>query len=126
MKLTWKTLIPVCLLFAFAAACKEAQLDDLTQEAQGVIEDARERAKELGQLSEDEIQKIWAVEYKTIRVPQTDLAVLDEKLSELGKDRWDCYHVSEEENGRVVYLKRRESNAFRYVTELLRIGALAL
>ena len=44
--------------------------------------------------------------------------------------RWDgsggeCYHVSEHEQGRVFYFKRRTSNAVAYLTNLLRVGAVA-
>ena len=125
MDTRWKRLIPVCLLLAFSAACEKAQLSDLEKEAKEVVDGARMKAKELGELSEEEIQKIWAIEYKTIRVSHTEQSVLDEKLNKLGKERWDCYHVSEDGEGRVFYLKRRESNALRYFTDLLRLGSWA-
>lgn len=125
MKVRWKRLVPSCLLFAFLPACGEAQLSELEKEAKEVIKEVRTRANELRELSDEEIRKIWAIEYRTIQVDYSDLTVLDEKLNELGKDRWDCYHVSENRQGRVFYLKRRESNALRYMTGLLRLGAFA-
>ena len=42
-----------------------------------------------------------------------------------GRERWECYHVSEHEQGRVFYFKRRTSNAVAYLTNLLRVGAVA-
>jgi len=100
-------------------------LNDLKGGAQEAIEDARTKAKELQELSAKELQEIWAIEYKTIRVRHSDLATLDEQLNELGQERWDCYHVSEDGEGRVFYFKRGKSNAIAYLTNLLRVGSIA-
>ena len=125
MRATLKNLIAACFLMVLSVACQEAPLDDLKEGAQEAIEDARTKAKELGELSEAELQEIWAIEYKTIKVTDSDLAVLDEQLNELGQERWDCYHVSEEGQGKVFYFKRRKSNAINYLTNLLRLGSIA-
>ena len=50
---------------------------------------------------------------------------VDERLNAMGRERWECYHVSEHEQGRVFYFKRRTSNAVAYLTNLLRVGAVA-
>ncbi len=118
-------LISVCLLIAISVGCQEAPLNDLKGGAQEAIEDARTKAKELQELSAKELQEIWAIEYKTIRVRHSDLATLDEQLNELGQERWDCYHVSEDGEGRVFYFKRGKSNAIAYLTNLLRVGSIA-
>ena len=54
-----------------------------------------------------------------------DLGDVDERLNAMGRERWECYHVSEHEQGRVFYFKRRTSNAVAYLTNLLRVGAVA-
>ncbi len=118
-------LISVCLLIAISVGCQEAPLNDLKGGAQEAIEDARTKAKELRELSAEELQEIWAIEYKTIRVMHSDLATLDEQLNELGQARWDCYHVSEDGEGKVFYFKRGKSNAIAYLTNLLRVGSIA-
>ncbi len=118
-------LISVCLLIAISVGCQEAPLNDLKGGAQEAIEDARTKAKELRELSAEELQEIWAIEYKTIRVTHSDLATLDEQLNELGQERWDCYHVSEDGEGRVFYFKRGKSNTIAYLTNLLRVGSIA-
>ena len=125
MRPTFKKLIPLYFLIAIPVACKETPLNDLKKGAQEAMEDAKVKAREWRELSEEELQNIWAIEYKTIKVTDSDLTELDEKLNELGKERWDCYHVSEEREGKVFYLKRRKSNAVRYLTDLLRLGSLA-
>ncbi len=100
-------------------------MDDLKGSAQEAIEDAREKARALRELSAEEFREIWAIEYKTIEVTHTDLAALDEQLNELGQERWDCYHVSETGEGKVFYFKRGKSNAMAYLTNLLRLGSIA-
>ena len=125
MRLTFKKLIPLYLLLAIPIACKEAPLNDLKKGAQEAIENAKVKAREWQELSEEELQRIWAIEYKTIKVAHSDLTELEEKLNKLGKERWDCYHVSEDREGKVLYLKRRKTNAARYLTDLLRLGSLA-
>ncbi len=119
------TLICVCFLLVISVGCQEAPLSDLTGGAQEAIEEARTRAQELRELSAEELKEIWAIEYKTIEVTHSDLAALDEQLNELGQERWDCYHVSETEEGKVFYFKRGKSNAIAYLTNLLRLGTIA-
>ena len=118
-------LISVCLLIAISVGCQEAPLNDLKEGAQEAIEDAQAKAKELRELSAKELQEIWAIEYKTIKVTHSELAAMDEQLNELGQERWDCYHVSEDAEGKVFYFKRGKSNAIAYLTNLLRVGSIA-
>ena len=100
-------------------------MNDLRGGAQDVIESARTKAQELGELSAEELQEIWAIEYKTLAVTPTDLAALDEQLNGLGQERWECYHVSEDGQVQVFYFKRRKSNAITNLTNLLRFGSIA-
>ncbi len=118
-------LISVCFLIAISVGCQEAPLDDLKGSAQDAIEDAREKARTLRELSAEELQAIWAIEYKTIKMTHSDLAAMDKQLNELGQERWDCYHVSEDAEGKVFYFKRGKSNAIAYLTNLLRLGVIA-
>ena len=116
-------LIQLCLLLVISVGCQEAPLNDLRGGAQDVIEGARTKAQELGELSAEELQAIWAIEYKTLEVTHADLAALDEQLNALGQERWECYHVSED--GQVFYFRRGKSNAIAYLTNLLRFGSIA-
>ena len=118
-------LIPLCLLLVISVGCQEAPLNDLKGGARDVIEGARKKAQELGELSAEELQAIWAIEYKTLEVTHADLAALDEQLNALGQERWECYHVSEDGQGKVFYFKRGKSTAIAYLTNLLRFGSIA-
>ena len=118
-------LIPLWFLLAISVGCQEAPLNDLREGAKDVIERARTKAQELGELSAEELQEIWAIEYKTLEVTHADLAALDEQLNALGEERWECYHVSEDGQGKIFYFKRRKSNAIANLTNLLRVGSIA-
>ena len=118
-------LIPLWFLLAISVGCQEAPLNDLREGAKDVIERARTKVQELGELSAEELQEIWAIEYKTLEVTHVDLAALDEQLNALGEERWECYHVSEDGQGKIFYFKRRKSNAIANLTNLLRVGSIA-
>ena len=118
-------LIALVVALGLAAGCQQAPLDDLRGGAQEVLDDARNRVEAIGELSTEELREIWAIEYRTVVVADADMATLDERLNALGQERWDCYHVSEQEDGTVFYLKRRKSNALAHLTNLLRLGAIA-
>ncbi len=112
------------LMIGFSSACNQVpmdSLDDLGREAHETIKNAERKGEELRELSEAEIGKLWAIEYTTIQVTGPDLETLDGKLNELGKQRWDCYYVSENKNGKTFYFKRRQSNTLRYLTGLLKL-----
>ena len=109
-----------------SAACRPASLDEARQNAQEVIDSARTRADELRTLSTEELREFWAIEYKSLEIAQSDLASADKLLNEFGRERWECYHVSDTERGRVFYFKRNNSHLTAYLTNLLRIGAIAL
>ena len=118
------TLIAVFVV-ALSVGCQEAPVIDLRGDAQEVIEGARIRADELRELSAGELQAFWAIEYSSLEVAHADLAGVDELLNEMGRERWECYHVGENGEGRVFYFKRSKSNATAYLTNLLRLGSMA-
>ena len=93
----------------------------LREGAQGILDDARTRANDVRELSAAELQALWA----SLEVAHADLGDVDERLNAMGRERWECYHVSEHEQGQVFYFKRRTSNAVAYLTNLLRVGAVA-
>ena len=116
-------LIPLLAVLALVPGCREASLDDLRGDAQDVLDGARNRAQAIGELSADELSEIWAIEYRTLLVPHADLGTLDETLNALGQERWECYHVSDEPQGKMFYFKRPKSTAVANLTHLLRLGA---
>ena len=126
MRVIFRKLILICLLTAISVACQKAPLDDLKEGAQEAIEEARAKARELQGLSQEELQTIWAIEYKTVEVAHSELAALDAKLNKLGQERWDCYHVTGDGQRQIFFFKRRKSKAIDHLTNLLRLAAIAL
>ncbi len=120
-----RTMLIAVFVTALSVGCQQAPLTDFREDAQEVIEGARERADEWRQLSAEELQELWAIEYTSREVAHADLARADELLTEMGRERWDCYHVSENEQERIFYFKRNKSNLTAYLTNLLRLGAIA-
>ena len=117
-------LIPLCAVLVLAAGCREASLDDLRGDAQDVLDEARNRAQAFGELSADEMSEVWAIEYRMLLVPHADLGTLDEQLNALGQERWECYHVSDEAQGKMFYFRRPKSTAISNLTNLLRLGSV--
>ena len=120
-----RTILIAVFMTALSVGCQPAPLTDLREDAQEVIEGARIRADELRELSAEELQELWTIEYTSLEVAHSDLARVDDLLAEVGRERWECYHVSENRQGRVFYFKRNKSNATAYLTNLLRLGSIA-
>ncbi len=118
------TLITV-FVTALSVGCQEAPATNLREDAQGVIAGVRVRADELRELSAGELQDLWAIEYTSLEVAHADVARVDELLNKMGQERWECYHVGENGQGRVFYFKRSKSTATAYLTNLLRLGSIA-
>lgn len=112
-------------LVMLSTGCQQDPLAELREGAQGILDDARTRANDVRALSAAELEALWAIEYMSLEVADTDVRDVDERLNAMGRERWECYHVSEHEQGRIFYFKRRTSNAAAYLTNLLRAGAIA-
>ncbi len=120
-----RTILIAVFMTALSVGCQPAPLTDLREDAQEVIEGARIRADELRELSAEELQELWAIEYTSLEVAHSDLTGVDDLLNEMGRERWECYQVSENGLVRVFYFKRNKSNATAYVSYLLRLGLIA-
>ena len=120
-----RTIRIVVSMMVLSVGCQQAPLAELQEDAQEILDEARTRASELRDLSAEELQDLWAIEYTSLKVANTDLEDLDRRLNDMGLERWNCYHVSDNEQGRVFYFKRRKSNAVAHLTNLLRAGAIA-
>ena len=105
--------------------CQQPRLNDVREDTAEVIENARTRAGELRELSAEELQELWAIEYTSVTLTPADTENVDDLLNEMGRERWDCYHVSENEQETTFYFKRNKSNLTTYLTNLLRLGTIA-
>ena len=78
-----RAILVAVLLTAVSAGCERAPLTDLRGDAQELVEGARMRANELRQMSGEELQELWAIEYTSLEVALSDLAGVDDLLNEL-------------------------------------------
>ena len=120
-----RIILIVVSLAMLSAGCRQDPLGELREGAQGILDDARTRVNDVRELSTAELQALWAIEYTSLEVSHADFGDVDERLNAMGRERWECYDVSEHERGQVFYFKRRTSNAVAYLTNLLRVGAVA-
>ena len=112
-------------LAMLSTGCRQDPLAELREGARRILDNARTRTNDVRELSAAEIQALWAIEYTLLEVAHADLGDVNERLNALGRERWECYHVSEHAQGRIFYFKRRTSNAIASLTNLLRVGAIA-
>ena len=92
-----RIILIVVSLAMLSAGCRQDPLAELREGAQGLLDDARTRANDVRELSATEIQALWAIEYTSLEVAHADLGAVDERLNAMGRERWECYHVSEHE-----------------------------
>ena len=97
-----RTMLIAISVTVLSVGCQPAPLTDLREDAREVVEGARIRADNLRELSAEELRELWAIEYTSLEVALSDLAKVDDLLNELGRERWECYHVSEDEPERNI------------------------
>ena len=76
-------------------------------------------AKDAGDWVAEDWNSMNAWEYKVVRVDNKQIEdnpnLLTEKLNESGKNRWDCFHVSDGAAGTTFYMKRQKKSFLKNV-----------
>ena len=136
-------LVPFWAVLVLLSGCGAAAVDGLRDDAQGVLTQARDRAEAVAgvsaeelreqvvaqvartaDLSAEQLRELSAIEYRTLVVLEADLPDVDHFLNEFGWERWLCYHISDESDGKTFYFQRSSSNAFPTLIRVLRAGRL--
>lgn len=73
------------------------------------------QAKSASEFVKNDWNGMNAWEYKVLDVASADLAGLETKLNEVGKERWDCFHVSESGASTKFYLKRQKKSYLKNI-----------
>lgn len=74
---------------------------------------------DLTEKAQEEIMKLHAFEYKVTDLPpEASLEELQEELSALGRERWDCFSVVQGASSARLLCKRRPSSYLRYVPHM--------
>ncbi|MBS1272373.1 MAG: hypothetical protein MAGBODY4_01517 [Candidatus Marinimicrobia bacterium] len=119
------TYLGLSLAFLFAlpvllSTCSnqtEKQIEKVTRKAKDKIGQLSRKAKPLKedvkQLTDDQITKLWAVEYKTVKLSDEEISGIDSVINGYGANRWDCYHVERTGNTWYFFFKRRKKSALR-------------
>lgn len=68
------------------------------------------------EMAQGEVEKLFVFEYKVVEF-QMDLPAseLQESLTLLGRERWDCFHVEPQELSNRFFCKRRPKTYLRYI-----------
>ena len=111
-------LLPLMLL----PACK----DSAPQVPEGVSK-AWEQARsavdkispEVQQRTSGEVEKLFVFEYHVEDIESGRSAdELKERLTALGRDRWDCFHIEPQEQGLRVFCKRNPKTFLKYIPRI--------
>ena len=68
-----RTIRIVVSMMVLSVGCQQAPLAELQEDAQEILDEARTRASELRDLSAEELQDLWAIEYTSLQVANADL-----------------------------------------------------
>lgn len=119
------------LLFTIVLSLAGCQ--DLKDNTPGELSKLKDQVTELGSSvkdyvhssnAPDEIKKLYQYEYKVLQYPIKNLPLIEEHLSELGKDRWDCFDTEKlitegKEPTLLVFCKRKPETPLKYIPKTL-------
>lgn len=112
------------LLLFTVPGCKSDPANEgsiLIDELQKTIENLKSRVSttELDSLANQEVEKLFTFEYTVKELPiESTGTEINETLSELGLERWECFHVEEKTTFIRLYCKRRPKTYLRYVPRM--------
>lgn len=106
----------------------------IAEDATKWASDAFDSLKQKGLTSADsasewvtqDIRNMNALKYKVVTVSMDDLEAVEDKLNELGKLRWDCFHAVEKDGKTVLMFKKERRSLLKNipVNDMLRLVPL--
>lgn len=110
----------ICLLFLLTACNTDSspEAEALLKEMNRALESVKGSigGNELDSLASQEVEKLFVFEYKVIELESEEsIDQLNEQLTELGKERWDCFHIEEQAKKIRLFCKRRPKTYLRYI-----------
>jgi hypothetical protein len=113
------------LLFAALASCKDQDNSDINKVAsqiEDLVVDAKNQISEITpkiqKMTSDEIGKLFSFEYRVVDV-YGSVKEIEAALNEFGKDRWECFSITQDGEQHRLYLKRHPSSYLRYVPRIV-------
>lgn len=103
-----------------------SQIEELSKDLEQVLKDTKSRVSELSPSSDDlknmttdEFSKLHAFEYKIAEFPRDKSAgELEDELTALGKERWECFEVEALEKQYRLFCRRRPETYLRYLPRM--------
>ena len=118
----------LALLLGFAG-CQDAdkEISKTQQDLERLIEKAGKHFETVtsnpGQVTnaaQAEVEKIFVFEYKVFPLsPDRSAKTAESALNQLGRERWDCFQVSEMEEGLSAFCKRSPKSYLRYIPRII-------
>jgi hypothetical protein len=90
-------------------------LKQLTTAYEAARDQGAEHTENITEWVKDDWNGMSAWEYKIINVDSEDMANLETKLNEVGKQRWDCFHVSEGAGNTKFFMKRHRKSYLKNI-----------
>ena len=80
-------------------------------------------ASDAGQWLSDDLRNMNAWSYKVVPIAVNEPEEAEKRMNELGKQGWECFHVSEQESGTVFFFKKSNKSYLKSipVKDLLRL-----
>lgn len=119
-----------CVLFFCLVSCGDSdepsKLQKLTEDLQQVAKETKDALTELvpdtqgvKEGTQQEIEKLFIFEYKIVELAKdSSIQKMEEVLVDLGKDRWECFHIEPVPTGLQVFCKRRPKTPLRYIPRM--------
>ena len=107
------------LIVAGCDSTTEEAMDTVREQAKRSIDKLSKKAEplpdQLKDLTEEQVENLFAIEYKTLKITSANPSVIDTALTEAGRSRWECYHVERMGDTWYLFMKRRKKSALRYL-----------
>jgi hypothetical protein len=116
-----RTSVLLFFTFLICVACDSAekQSNEAVKELNSQLDKLSTTVSEFVKSAEvpEEVKKLQQFEYKVVALPATLTAEdIQQKLAELGKERWDCFFVDRAQPETLTfYFKRRPDTPLKYV-----------
>ncbi len=117
-----RTFIKVLFLAVLLTSCKSESknVSNITEQVKKTVNEAVEKLQkvtpQVQSLTTEELEKLFTFEYQITEISaDTSTHELEAKLQQLGKARWECFHIERAGTQTRLYLKRRPESYLRYI-----------
>ena len=109
------------ILGAFMAACEQgpgepSKTDKALKELKRLYEEAKEKAPDDPvEWAKEDLRRGGDWEYRVVSLSAEEAEMVEEKLNDFGRDRWEVFWVRKENGAIIIYMKRPAKSYLRSV-----------